>query len=256
MIIYENGFPKATLTPLLVQFYRCNHATDRRAFASPTSIPTPRFPYVSGQQGIPNGVESIYDYGVHGVSTNPYFIGGVEFVQTPLPSIEWTNDKVLQWLESEYPLYYQWGRGPIALLPEVEVPALFFNRHKMIAAVNMYGELGVVSESVRDSFVIMDFEDSSLNNFKSVAQSAGWDMIEHKPHLLMDRPVMTPPSRIDDGKFDHKTFSFWAGSRCHWCGSSSVTPPFIAVQRACISCKTIGNDNIADRNQFNADDFV
>ncbi len=270
MMKIVRSFPSSLPTELLTQFYRVRNTIrvggDLVSVAGESKVS--RFPYKDARFPMwsKEGIESMYDYGQHTVSSNPFFVGGVEYLEEPKEPIHYTNKEVLGWIESEYPIHNVWDEGEIiALLPEVEIPPLFFNRGQMYAAVNMNGELGVVCRSVRDSYVMIDFDDTCLDDFKIAALTSGWQCIEYETHLLNDPPVIRANlsghhdlkyfPRVDDGHFDQKTFAFWVGSRCKWCGSSSLTPPFLG-ERGCVACKTVGEDNVSSDNFINLNDLV
>ena len=82
---------------------------------------------------------------------------------------------------------------------------------------------------------------------ESEAEKAGWELVECTNVLTHIKT-----SRIDDGKYDHKTYSFYPGTRCGWCGSSSIRPFFIG-EAQCIACHC-KLDAIEPRDNLNLSD--
>jgi hypothetical protein len=174
----------------------------------------------------------------------------------PKEAVEWSPDELNLYLETTFPVGQSWSEGSVlAVLPEVEVPILFKQHSPQVyAAINQHGELGFVNLDLQKHIVPIPFDHEQAKGIKEQALLGGWELEEWDSGDLQ-RTLSQHRYRIDDGVFDQKTFHFYPGTRCGWCGSSSIRPFFIG-EAQCMACHS-KLDAIESRDDLNlSDDWV
>lgn len=262
------SFPRSLPTELQVIFYRF---PERAALQSNIGMSSVTEHMVDSRYPTPY-MKNIYEYTpMTGKTINPWFIDTdtKSMFDKTEPTVyqepvEWHHDELKLYLESTYPVGSSWKSKVIAVLPEVEVPEMF-SKHtpELYVAVNHLGELGFVNLELQTHLQKLPFDydinDNTISatlsaeicieisQMKAEAEKAGWELVECTNVLTHIKT-----SRIDDGKYDHKTYSFYPGTRCGWCGSSSIRPFFIG-EAQCIACHC-KLDAIEPRDNLNLSD--
>jgi len=236
------SWPNSLPTPIKAGFYRFSSGSP--SYQNVQMMVEDRFPTPY--------IKTIYEYGdlkAGQMTLNTWYldVDSKEFLgerQPPQEAIDWTIEELKIYLETTFPVGKAWMPGSIlAVLPEVEVPVLF-KKHtpNLFVAINQYGELGFVDLVEQKSLMELPFDHEMTEEIKKAAIQSGWELIQ-------DEGDHNYPPRYDDGIYDQKTYSFYPGTRCGWCGSSSIRPFFIG-EAQCLACHSKG-DSVESRDNMN-----
>ena len=239
------SWPNSLPTPIKAGFYRFNSGS-----------PSYQSMQVMVEDRYPSHIRTIYEPSERmlGHTLNTWFldVDSKEFVNerhAPQEAVDYEDEELKLYLESTFPVGKAWMPGSIlAVLPEVEIPVMFKPTPTLFVAINQYGELGFVDLVEQKSLMRLPFDHEMTEEIKKSANLSGWELVHDEGdhnHISID----SFPPRYDDGIYDQKTYSFYPGTRCGWCGSSSIRPFFVG-EAQCLACHSKG-DSIETRDNMN-----